>query len=182
MKERDKHQRAFELYYAAGPARSLTHLGRRLGVAASTVKRWSTAFAWQARIDSRDRDMAEVIQTKSMSTELESRVRNKRIVAAGIFQIARQIADGKMKGTLTELDRLIRLEQFLEGRADSRQEVIARELEGKSVVELRAMVREVIEEVEELTQDQGETAVASEGVETLENASEEDECSTAVAD
>ena len=47
---------------------------------------------------------------------------------------------GKDLLSLADLDRMVRLESFLEGEPDSRQEVIQRDLAGKSVEELRAML------------------------------------------
>jgi len=46
---------------------------------------------------------------------------------------------------------MIRLEQFLEGKVESRHEIVARELAGKSTDELRVMLREELKELAELT-------------------------------
>ena len=153
MIEKEKHRKAFEQYAAMGEARSLPRLAKLLGVAVNTVKNWSTAFNWQARIEQRNREVASVVQSKAIKAEVDSQVRNKQIVQVALVTLARQIAEGKMKGTLADLDRLVRLEAFLEGRADSRQEVIARDLQGKSTAELRVMLRKEVTSLQELTGD-----------------------------
>ena len=72
-----------------------------------------------------------------------------------LVQIAKQIAEGTVRASVSDLDRLIRLESFLEGTADSRQEIIARDLAGKSTDELRVMLRDEIAELRDLTEASG---------------------------
>ena len=140
MRETPKHERAFEMFFALGPKRSLTKVATKLGVSHSAVKKWSRQFDWLTRAADRDKDVVRVAANKSIEVGVESSVRNRQIVQMALVQIARQIAEGKVKATISDLDRLIRLEHFLEGRADSRQEIIARDLAGKSTGELRVLL------------------------------------------
>jgi hypothetical protein len=39
--------------------------------------------------------------------------RNRKLVEMGLVQVARTIAEGKVKMTVSDLDRLIRLEEYL---------------------------------------------------------------------
>jgi hypothetical protein len=39
--------------------------------------------------------------------------RNRKLVEMGLVQVARAIAEGKVKMTVSDLDRLIRLEEYL---------------------------------------------------------------------
>lgn len=155
MKEKDVHVRAFEAYFELGPARSLTKLSQRLGVSRSALRDWSIAFGWQERINERERDVARVMASRSIRTEAEDRLKQRQIVQLALVTVARQLAEGRIRGTLADLDRLIRLERFLEGEADSRQEVVARELKTKSPEELREMLRRELAELAELTGEEG---------------------------
>ena len=53
MIEKDRHRKAFELYYSQGDARSLSKLAKKLGLALNTVKNWSAQFGWQERLEER---------------------------------------------------------------------------------------------------------------------------------
>jgi hypothetical protein len=151
MKESPKHERAFEEYFALGPKRSLTKIAARLGVSHSAVKKWSREFDWLARAADRDKDVVRVAANKAIQVGVESSVRNRQVVQLALVQVARQIAEGKVRATISDLDRLIRLEAFLEGRADSRQEVIARDLAGKTTGELKILLREELRVLADLT-------------------------------
>ncbi|MFN8179282.1 MAG: hypothetical protein U0167_15225 [bacterium] len=141
MNEKDSHKAAFEAYYALGAARSLTALAEQTGISRSTLRNWSSAYRWQDRLEERAHEVARAVAARSVRTEVKDRLQQRQLVELGLVTLARQIAEGKVRGTLADLDRLIRLERFLEGEADSRQEVIARELKGKSPDELREMLR-----------------------------------------
>ena len=66
---------------------------------------------------------------------------------------AKAIAEGKIKMNLSDLDRLVRLESFLDQGVDSRHEVIIESLKGKSFEELRGMLRSEIESLKKLEED-----------------------------
>jgi hypothetical protein len=144
------------MYYSLGQVRSLIAVAAKLGVSATSVKTWSRAFSWQKRIDERDAAVAHVVEKKSVHAEVDRRMRNKKIVEAGIIAAARAIADGHVKPTLADLDRMLRLEAFLEGEPDSRQEVVERDLRGKTTAELLEMVRAEWRQLRDLV---GEDAV-----------------------
>jgi len=54
---------------------------------------------------------------------------------------------------LSDLDRLVRLESFLDQGVDSRHEVIIESLKGKSFEELRGMLKTEIETLKKLGED-----------------------------
>jgi hypothetical protein len=95
--------------------------------------------------------VAGIVERKATRTEVDRRTRNRQLVQAALITATRQITEGKVRATLADLDRLIRLESFLEGEPDSRQEVIERDLRGKTTEELRAMVRSELRELAALT-------------------------------
>ncbi|MFH1220080.1 MAG: hypothetical protein V1694_06460 [Candidatus Eisenbacteria bacterium] len=53
------------------------------------------------------------VAERSMKDGIERGVRNLKIIEMGLLQVAKAIADGKVKPTVSDLDRLIRLEEFL---------------------------------------------------------------------
>ncbi|MFH1220087.1 MAG: hypothetical protein V1694_06495 [Candidatus Eisenbacteria bacterium] len=61
-----------------------------------------------------------------MKDTIERGVRNLKIIEMGLLQVAKAIADGKVKPSVSDLDRLIRLEEFLreEGKAGEQTKII----------------------------------------------------------
>ena len=50
---------------------------------------------------------------RSMKKGMERGLRNSKIIEMGLVQVAKAIAEGKVKMTVSDLDRLIRLEEYL---------------------------------------------------------------------
>jgi hypothetical protein len=168
MIENEKQERAFELYVSMGEKRSLRKLARRMGVAPSTAKAWSKEFSWGERLAERDRGIAQVVRSRTEKAEVDSQIRNRQFVQMALVATARQIAEGKIRATMSDLDRLIRLERFLEGEVESRHELVARELAGKSIDELRLMLQRELKELTELTGEEPEQLVARIGPDVAE--------------
>jgi hypothetical protein len=61
--------------------------------------------------------------------------------------------------TLSDLDKLVRLETFLADEPDSRQEILVGELRGKSREELREMMRKELEMLKQLDEREREIDV-----------------------
>ena len=85
-----------------------------------------------------------------MNDEVSRREQSLKIVQMATLQLAKAIAEGEVKMTLGDLDKLIRLEAFLRDEPDSRQEVVFADLKNKSDEELREMVRREMEVLREL--------------------------------
>ncbi len=149
-REQDHRERAFEFYYGLGGERSYRRVAQEFQVSESTVKLWGRSFSWKARVRERDLDIAREVAGRTLSDEVNHRERNLKIVEMAIVQLARAIADGKVKLSLSDLDKVVRLENFLRDEPDSRQEVVFADLKNKSTGELRAMVREEVEILKEL--------------------------------
>ncbi len=150
VKEQAHQEKAFEFYYAMGERRSYEKVSAKFGVALSTVKLWGKSFNWKERIRERDIQVAREMATRALSDEVSRRERSLQIVQMALVQLAKAIAEGKVKMTLGDLDKLIRLEAFLSDLPDSRQEVIFADLKNKSTEELREMMRKEIEALKEL--------------------------------
>ncbi len=148
--EREHHKQAFETYYALGLKRSHRAVANELGVSVSTIKSWSRSFRWRERIAERDAQVARAVANRSINDEVDHRERNLKIVQMSLARIAKAIVDRDVKMTLSDLDKLIRLEAFLRDEPDSRQEIVFPDLRNKSREELREMVRQEMEVLKEL--------------------------------
>ena len=113
MKEQEHQKKAFEFYYGMGEGRSYRKVAEEFGVSVGTVKMWGRSFGWRRRIGERDAEVARAIADRSLKDGTERTARNRKIVEMGLVQVAKAIAEGKVKATLSDLDRLIRLEEFL---------------------------------------------------------------------
>jgi transposase len=149
-REQDHHERAFEFYYGLGGERSYRRVAQEFQVSEGTVKLWGRSFRWKERVRERDLDIAREVAGRSLSDEVSHRERNLKILQMAMIQLAKAIVDGRVKMTLGDLDKLIRLEAFLKDEPDSRQEVVFADLKHKSTEELREMVRQEVEMLKEL--------------------------------
>jgi len=103
----------------------------------------------------RDTQVAREIANKTLTNEVSRRKRSLQIVQMSIVQLAKAIVQGKVKMTLADLDKLIRLESFLCDEPDTRHEVMISDLKGKSNEELREMISEEIEILKRLDFNKG---------------------------
>lgn len=143
-KEQAHHIRAFEHYYGLGEQRSYERVAAEFSVASSTVKLWARSFDWQVRIRERDLDIARDVAGRTLSDQVTRRERSVQIVHLALVQLAKAIAEGEVRMTLSDLDKLIRLESFLSDEPESRHELVFSDLRGKSDTELREMVKQEI--------------------------------------
>lgn len=111
----DRHEQAFERYYALGEKRTYRQVATDLGVSLSTVKQWSRKHRWKERIAERDAEAARQVADTSLQTTIEDNARNKKIVQMAMVKLARAIADGRIKMQLADLDRLIKLQSYIDG-------------------------------------------------------------------
>ena len=153
VREQLHHERAFEYYYALGEKRSYDKVTAEFSVSLSTVKLWGKSFNWKRRIKDRDIQIAREMASRTLSDEVNHRERNLQIVQMSLVRIAKAIVDGDVKMSLSDLDKLIRLESFLRDEPDSRQEIIVADLRTKSDEELREMIQKelgVLREIEKV--------------------------------
>jgi hypothetical protein len=151
LKETERHQRSFEVYWGLGPQRSLRAAALKIGVSEAAVKSWSKAFSWGQRVADREDAVSGLVRERTTRTEVDRRARNRQIVQAGIIATARAIADGVVRPTMGDLDRLVRLEEFVEGKPEAREEVGPYgDLGSKSLDELRALLRREVSLAQEL--------------------------------
>ncbi|MFH1314031.1 MAG: hypothetical protein ABIJ00_12510 [Candidatus Eisenbacteria bacterium] len=113
MIEQEHHRKAFEFYYGLGEGRSYKLVAQEFGVSLATVKVWGKSFGWRDRVRERDADAARAMADDNLKSSSEKTARNRKIVEMGLIQVAKAIAEGKVKPTISDLDRLVRLEEFL---------------------------------------------------------------------
>ena len=149
-KEQPRQEQAFEFYCSLGERRNYAKVAAEFSVSLSSVKLWARSFRWKQRVKDREIQIAREMASRTISDEVNHRERNLRIVQMSLVRLAKAIVDGEVRMTLSDLDRLIRLESFLRDEPDSRQEVVFAELKGKSDEELREMVRGEVQMLREL--------------------------------
>jgi len=113
--EPEHHQAAFERYYALGEKRSFARLAREVEVSVASLKAWSRKYGWQDRVRERDATVARQVADQSIQSLMDETSRNKRIVQMALVRLARAIANGQIRMQMGDLDRLIRLQSFLDG-------------------------------------------------------------------
>jgi hypothetical protein len=156
IKEQPHQAKAFEYYCSLGEHRSYEKVAAEFGVAVSTVKLWGTSFGWKERIRDRDLEVAREVATRTLSGEVSRRERNTQIIQMAILQLAKSVAEGQIKMTLADLDKLIRLEAYLNDEPESRQEIVISDLRDKTDEELKEIVWQelaILREIKDLNPD-----------------------------
>lgn len=113
MNEQEHHKKVFEFYYGLGEGRSYKVVAREFGVALGTVRVWGRTFSWKQRCRQRDAEVARAMADRSLEENMEGLARNRKIVKMGLVQVAKAVAEGTVKVTMSDLDRLVRLEEYL---------------------------------------------------------------------
>ena len=150
VKEQPHQIRAFEYYYSLGECRSYDKVAAEFEVAVSTVKLWGRSFGWKERTRDRDLEVAREVATRTLDGEVSRRERNTQIIQMAILQLAKAVAEGQLKMTLSDLDRLVRLEAYLNDEPESRKEIILDDLRQKTDDELNSILSEEIALIEEI--------------------------------
>ena len=146
-----KQLQAFELWIIK---RDLRAVGRELGVGKSAIRHWSKSFDWKNRARQRDAGIARKLARKTDQTIVQVKAKyhtmiNKIVEALCRHHLGKDLTSlrNPEKTTLTDLERLVRLDLMLLGEPDlvARLETgRARELDTAlaelSPAELRALV------------------------------------------
>lgn len=114
--EQEHQRRAYEHYAAQSGRRSYRGTAEAFGVSPSTVKLWSRSFSWRERIRERDAETARRVVDQTLQTQVHERGRRRKIVHMALLKLAKGIADGGVRMQLGDLERLIRLQDYLDGR------------------------------------------------------------------
>lgn len=133
--ERGKHGLAFELYYSLGADRSFGEVARRLNTSVQSVSGWAQAFRWKERIAQREKMVAELLTQKAVEDEAQAKADALKITRASIMRYAQTLSPVRgpngeiIKPASAEIKaadfvNLVKLEQFLRGKAETRSELM----------------------------------------------------------
>jgi transposase len=153
MQELEHHKKAFEYYYSLGEKRSYKAVSKHFGFSLQSVKLWGREFAWMRKLKEREGEVARAMAARNVNAEVSNKIRNKQIIQLALVQLAKAIAEGKVKMNLSDLDRLVRLESFLDQRSNAGQDFGLENLQGKTYEELRGMIKVELEMLNKLGED-----------------------------
>lgn len=142
MKEKPKHDIAFEKYYDMGENRTLKELSEETGIHKQTLSTWKNSFNWEEKIDNRDKGQLQIMQRDRLEANQEAR----SIYQETIRQIMKeQVIQPLMNGTfdievknISDIKRLIELDNMLarEDKEENRQaELDAKDKEIVNLIE-----------------------------------------------
>jgi hypothetical protein len=112
--EQESHRRWFE-HYAASVNRSHEKTAQAMGVSVAAVKLAATSFGWKQRVRDRDLEQARQVADRALQTTHDDQDRYRKVVRMAVMKLARAIAEDRVKLQSADLDRLIRLDAFLNG-------------------------------------------------------------------
>jgi hypothetical protein len=115
--EQDHHKQAFEVYRSLGRTRTLDQVARDLGVSLGAVKLWSSRFGWRQRLMEQEQNDSHRQAERLPEPNTDDNQRNRRLTKMALLKVARDIAEGKIKSTLSDLPRLIELDRLLSEEA-----------------------------------------------------------------
>jgi hypothetical protein len=153
MEELEHHKKAFEYYYSLGEKRTYKAVAKHLGFSLQSLKLWGREFVWKRKLKEREGEVARAMATRNINSEVSNKIRNKQIIQLALVQLAKSIAEGKVKMNLSDLDRLVRLETFLDQGSNAGADFGLGNLQGKSFEELRGMIKTELETLKKLGED-----------------------------
>ncbi len=139
--ENPRAEEAFGVYASLAPdERSYASVAQQLGVSMPTVKRWGAEGRWRERLAEREAEVARRVADRTTVGAVDARSRQAKLVELGLIKLANAIAQGEIKGTFGDLDRLVRLEGFLKG---TDKNLPLKEVERLFQILLRAIEQEI---------------------------------------
>ena len=139
--ETQRQKLAFEDWYNGGRRdRTYQQVANAFGVTKLAVYNWSQKYKWKARAIDRDSKIMAKIEDQIVDDLAQDRLTYLRIIRSATGLIAERIENGEIKVSLSDLDKLVRLSEFLHGEPDSRSESITLD---KLDVEIRKLETEL---------------------------------------
>ncbi len=124
-RETPRHQEAFELYVAQGGQRSYRAVAQATGVSVMAVRHWARSFDWPTRARGRDAGIARKLAKKTDETIVQVKARYHSMINKIVEALCRHHLGKDLKSlrhpertTLTDLERLVRLDLMLLGEPD----------------------------------------------------------------
>ena len=100
-------------------------VAEHFGVNLTTVKRWGTQGRWRHRLAERETEIARKAADRVATAAVDDRARRLKMLELATVKLVSGIAEGTVRGSYGDLERLLRLEGFLKGTDQSipREEV-----------------------------------------------------------
>ena len=109
-------EEAFAFFAALPPEqRAYATVAERFAVNLTTVKRWAAAGGWRRRVQEREVAIARKAADSVDSTAVSGRARQIKLLELALVKLVNAIAEGSVRGSYGDLDRLLRLEGILKG-------------------------------------------------------------------
>jgi len=124
-RETPRHHEAFELYVAQGGRRSYRAIAQATGVSVMAVRHWARSFDWPTRVAARDVAIARKLAKRTDESIVQVKARyhsmiNKIVEALCRHHLGKDLKELRHpeRTTLTDLERLVRLDLMLLGEPD----------------------------------------------------------------
>ena len=124
-RETPRHLEAFELFVAQGGQRSYRKVARATGVSVMAVQHWARSFDWPTRVAARDAANAQKLAKRTDQTIVQVKARYHSMINKIVEALCRHHLGKDLKSlrnpertTLTDLERLVRLDLMLLGEPD----------------------------------------------------------------
>jgi len=127
---------------------SIRQLAMEFEISLAQLGRKARSENWVSQRKEHWNRIGTKIARKCSSDTAERLIRNQKVVAGAIGYVVSQIKNGSIRANLSDLDKLIRLEEFVHGGPDSRPDALSgiegiiRELGKKRAMEHRNVVAE----------------------------------------
>jgi transposase len=113
--ERYKHDKAFETYCSLGPKRTYRQVAEHFGVSVSTIKAWARAENWRQRLQEREATVARQTADQVIGERIADATRKRKMVELALVKVLKAINAETVKVQVGDLDRLLRLQAYLDG-------------------------------------------------------------------
>lgn len=164
-KETDEHRAAYQHYLGQGARRTLAATAAHCGVSQTTVKVWAASFGWAARLKEHEAHIArrtlDLAERQGVETDARAKTRNLKIVQGAMIKLAQALGSGDVKFSLSDLPRLVALEQALAGEPVNDKQAgppVDTDLEGKSADELWVLLRAEVAAIHRMAERQEDVA------------------------
>lgn len=111
-----KHFEAFEYYYALGSARSYEKVAQKFNTHINTIKKWGSKENWQKEVEFRDVDALYESRKRSRLAHKRKSDQYQNVLKGSLNTYIEKLKKGQIEiSTVNDLDKLIRLDLYLDG-------------------------------------------------------------------
>ena len=139
--ENDIQRKAFELWWNHGnKGVSYQRIADELGYTKLTIYNWCNRFGWKQRAIDRAEKINARIERAAIDDATHERITYIKMIRKATKILDDKIDAGEIKIDIQDLDKLVRLSQFLHGEPDSRSEDITLDAVDKEIRRLEAQI------------------------------------------